>query len=269
MKNSPKISALLSSTAFIAVFILFVVGSSQLALLFKEPLPKLNYGLFGTLGALLAVAIFLKLDHQSFKSIGLMVEKKTLFNLLTGLLLGTVIFMLMMLAFTAFGGMSLQKMNSINYGKIALSLIPFIPLALMEEIGFRTYPFLKLKSALGVWYAQLIIALLFALYHILMGWPIYVAFLGPFIWSFAFGWSALWSEGIAMPFGFHLALNWMQNLAGMKNESIAMFKLVDKNINGSNLVATSETLGIVMHVLIFGLACLLTHRYGKSAKRIS
>ncbi len=261
MKKSPKIFAVLSSLAFIITFIIFLVVGSQLVLFLKEPLPKLYYGLLGTLGALLSLSIFLKIERKSFESIGLRLEKRTLLNLIFGIALGVGIFMLMMLVFTVFGGMYLQKITNVAYGKIALSLIPFIPLALMEEIAFRTYPFIKLKSKLGVWNAQFVIALLFALYHILMGWPIYIAFLGPFIWSFAFGWAALWSRGIAMPFGFHLALNWMQNLAGMKNETSAIFKLVSRNGSNKELAATNEYLGIAMHIIILGAACWLTYRY--------
>lgn len=96
-----------------------------------------------------------------------------------------------------------------------------------------------------------------------MGWPIYIAFLGPFIWSFAFGWSALWSKGIAMPFGFHLALNWMQNLAGMKNEAAAIFKLTYKNDPSKELIAMNEYLGIAMHIAVLGISCFLTYKYCK------
>ena len=261
-----KITTLLSSFAFIALFIVFLIAGSQLALMLKEPIPKLYYGLFGTLGALLALFIFLKVEGKSFDSLGLKIAKRTATNFLKGVLLGTAIFMIMILAFLAFGGMYLQKINAVDYGKIALSLLPFIPLALMEELGFRTYPFLNISSKLGVWYAQIVIAILFALYHILMGWPVQVAFLGPFIWSFAFGWSALWSKGIAMPFGFHLALNWMQNLVGMKNEASALFKLNYRNDPSKELVATNEYLGIGMHLIILSLACFLTYRYCQSKK---
>ncbi len=251
------------SIAFIALFIVFLVLGAQFVLLFKEPIPKLYYGLVGTLGALLTLSIFLKIERKSFGSIGLKFEKTTLVNWLKGILLGIAVFMLMMLVLVLFGGMYFQKINIQNYTRISLSLIPFLPLALMEELAFRTYPFLMLKSKLGTWSAQFIIALLFALYHILMGWPVYIAFLGPFIWSFAFGWSALWSKGIAMPFGFHLALNWMQNLAGMKNEASAIYKLAHKENLGKELVATEEYLGIGMHVVILGIACFLTYKYIK------
>lgn len=261
MKKWPKTYALLKSTAFIIIFVIFLVGSSQLVLLIKEPLPKLYYGIFGTLGALLTLLIFLKSEGKKEEAIRLNVNKKTTLNFLNGIVVGIGIFMLMMLILIAFGGMYFQKITPIHYGNIALSLIPFIPLALMEEIAFRTYPFLRLKSKLGVWYAQFSMAMLFALYHILMGWPVHIAFLGPFIWSFVFGLSALWSKGIAMPFGLHLALNLMQNLAGMKNETSAIFKLTYRNNPSKELEATNEYLGISMHIVILAIACFLTYEY--------
>ena len=259
MKKSPKIYALAKSIAFVIVFVIFLFAGAQLVHLFKEPLPKLYYGTFGTLGALLTLIIFLKIEHKTFKDINLIIDKKTTLNLLVGILIGITIFMVMTLVFVVFGGMYFQKINSINYSKIALSLIPFIPLALMEELAFRTYPFLKLRSKFGVWHAQFGVAILFAVYHILMGWPVYIAFLGPFIWSFMFGWSALWSKGIAMPFGIHFAVNCMQNLVGMKNETFAIFKLAYTNSPSKEVAATSEYLGVVMHLVMLGVACLLTH----------
>ena len=254
--------SVLLSTAFIGVFILFLVGGSQLVLFFTEPLPKLYYGIFGTLGALLTLTTFSKLTHTSFNSIGLTFEKYSVFNWLKGILIGIGVFVPMILVLVLFGGMHFEKVNN-NYASIGLSLLPFIPLALMEELAFRTYPFLILKSKLGTWNAQFIIALLFALYHILMGWPISIAFLGPFIWSFAFGWSALWSKGMAMPFGFHLALNWMQNLAGMKTEGSSLFKLAYKNDSSKEIMAMSEYLGIGMHLAILAISCFLTYKYIK------
>lgn len=256
-----KLSAVITSIAFIALFICFLVLGSQLVLIIKEPIPKLYYGLFGTIGAILSLLIFLKWDGKAFKDIGLVWSKRTPFNLLTGFGLGLGIFTLMILVLITFGGLSIQKAKPIDYSNIAIFLLPFIPLALMEELAFRTYPLLKLNTKIGPWAAQLIIALLFALYHILNGWSIYIAFLGPFIWSFVFGWSALWSRGIAMPFGLHLALNWMQNLTGLKNDSQAIFKLVYSNNPNKELIALNEYLGIGLHLVILGFACLLTHKY--------
>jgi membrane protease YdiL (CAAX protease family) len=67
-----------------------------------------------------------------------------------------------------------------------------------------------------MWVAQIVIALLFALYHVAGGQSVASSFIGPGIWSFVFGTAALLSKGIAMPTGIHFAANLLQAAFGMK-----------------------------------------------------
>ncbi len=119
---------------------------------------------------------------------------------------------------------------------------------------------------MGIWSAQVIIAMAFAVYHVLNGWGVFIAFTGTFVWAFVFGLSALWSKGIAMPTGIHIALNAMQNLAGMKNNGAELFKLAYKEQQTKEVVATADYTGIGLHITILIIALLLTEYYRRKQK---
>ena len=67
----------------------------------------------------------------------------------------------------------------------------------------------------GLRIAQVMTSLAFVGYHIIQGWDVQTAFLGPGIWAFVFGLGAVWSKGIALPTGIHVALNLNQLVFGM------------------------------------------------------
>lgn len=47
-------------------------------------------------------------------------------------------------------------------------------------VGFRAYPLWTLVGALGIWWAQGVVAVAFALVHILYGWSMSPVLLGVF-----------------------------------------------------------------------------------------
>ena len=143
----------------------------------------------------------------------------------------------------------------------------------MEEVAFRSYPFLKLNKVFGLRITQVIIAVSFALYHIIQGWGFQIAFLGPGIWAFVFGLAAVWSKGIAVPTGIHMALNLIQQLVGMKSgdsESIWLLTLPE-NISDAAM-AQAETWGIITQLLVLAAAIICIEIYirkNNSPKNIS
>ena len=79
----------------------------------------------------------------------------------------------------------------------------------------QSHSLIRLNQVFGVRMTLLITAFAFALYHASMGWSFYIAFTGPFVWSFVFGLAALRSKGIAMPSGIHISVNILQNIIGL------------------------------------------------------
>jgi hypothetical protein len=83
----------------------------------------------------------------------------------------------------------------------------YAALAAGEELGFRGYPFHRLRDRFGVVIAQIIVALAFAVYHLLQGWPLVNALIGTTAGSVLFGLATLVSGGLAFPIGVHAAWN--------------------------------------------------------------
>jgi membrane protease YdiL (CAAX protease family) len=131
----------------------------------------------------------------------------------------------------------------------------------MEEIAFRSYPFIKLHKRFGLRMTQVIVAVVFALYHVAGGQSVLGSFLGPGVYAFVFGLAAVWSGGIAMPFGIHLALNILQPLTGMRGGVGAVWTLSQKNNVAGSSMAAPETIGMVMQFIVLVAAILLTEYY--------
>ena len=131
----------------------------------------------------------------------------------------------------------------VDLGKFAWMSLSLVPLAFMEELAFRSYPFFKLKDAFGVWVAQFAIAILFALYHYIGGWSLFASFAGPGVWSFAFGLLALRSNGIALPTGFHFGLNLALAAIGNKYWVPALFTIDFANTPTDEMLKSNEYFG--------------------------
>ena len=145
--------------------------------------------------------------------------------------------------------------------------LSIIPLAFMEEMAFRSYPFNALNKAFGLRKTQIIIAIAFAIYHIIQGWGIAIAFLGPGIWAFVFGLGTIWSKGIALPTGIHFSLNLMQQLLGMKpgeNASIFVVKQPIQTI--TNSIDQFSVAGIVSQVVVLIITLILMEYYIRKNK---
>ncbi|WP_431216266.1 CPBP family intramembrane glutamic endopeptidase [Puia sp. P3] len=191
----------------------------------KSHLPGFSNWISGTLAAFLVTWIFLRWEKSSFTSIGLLWEKGTLFRFFKGFLLGSCIFFVMVLILAGYSGGRLQRIPWNADGYTLIAYLTFIPLGLMEEVAFRSYPLVRLNQVFGIRVTLLIIALAFALYHISMGWSIYVALAGPFVWSFVFGLAAVWSRGIALPAGIHISVNVLQNIIGLNGGKGLLWKI--------------------------------------------
>jgi membrane protease YdiL (CAAX protease family) len=97
-----------------------------------------------------------------------------------------------------------------------MSLLTYIAVSCREELGFRGYPLFRLKGFFGVWGAQIIVALVFAVEHMAGGWPLLRAILGAGVGSLMFGMAAIATRGLAVPIGLHAAWNFGDWILGGK-----------------------------------------------------
>ena len=82
----------------------------------------------------------------------------------------------------------------------------------VEELIFRGYSFERLIAGIGHWKAQLVTAILFAVFHIANGWPWQVALVGTTTGSLLFGLVFVRWHSVPAAVGVHVAANWMRDL---------------------------------------------------------
>jgi membrane protease YdiL (CAAX protease family) len=252
-------NALLRSLVFWCLFEALLYASGKVTAMIPFDWTRFTYAILGTCGVLMLIWIFLRVEKKSFKNIGLSWEKNTLPKFLAGLFIGTVIMVIALLVLTGFTSLQFKRSsNLIQPLTWAMYLMVIIPLALMEELAFRSYAFLKLNTAYGLWWAQFMAAVAFALYHVLSGWSWQVSFLGPFVWAFVFGLAAIASRGIALPTGIHTALNFLQMLTGMKADKQSLWILDLEQNHSASAQAKVDMVGILFQIFILITALLCT-----------
>jgi uncharacterized protein len=237
------------------------LSSSLLLHLFTGKTERFAFGVIGSIVGYLVIWGFLKIDKSTFREIGLVWESRTFTRFFKGILIGTVIFLISLLLLKNFTELQFQHNPRGIDSTTMLGYLIFFPLALMEELAFRSYPFIKLNKRYGIWVAQFFVATAFALYHIVYGWSVYNAFSGPFVWAFVFGIAAVWSGGIAMPLGIHFAVNILQPLTGMKGEEHSLWILDYKAGTPEKLIAHTGSVLLFIQILIFAGAVIFTAIY--------
>ena len=213
---------------------------------------------------LLLTVFLLRIDRGSLYEIGLSFTLKTLPQFVLGIGLGVALVAAMLSALLLLTPLEIETTPNSNVLSIlGASFVILFALAMMEELAFRSYSLFKLRQAWGIRPAVYITSIAFAFYHGLAVENL----LGPGVWGLIFGWMAISTNSIALPTGFHLGLNWLQALAGMKPEySKSIWEL---SIGTSSGFIDVEALGILMQVvlLIAGISIveMLVTRKNKSA----
>ena len=246
---------------------LFIIGQF-IVKLFDPRWERAIYGVPGTLAALLATLIVLKIENKSLKDIGLYWQRSTTLKFFKGIFIGVLCFGFLLSMLLLFTPLQIQK-NSASISFIdLLSYWPILPLAFMEEIAFRAYPMIRLTSVYGLRITQIIVAIAFALYHVATGWTLFAAFLGPGVWAIVFGLSAQWSGGIAMPTGIHVALNILQPLVGMGAGNYTSIWFLDYPQGTIPVqIQRAENMGLILQLSILLFAWLATEFYIRKNKK--
>lgn len=260
-------STRLTTTLQVFIYWILFIGVLMLVGRFLNPAfpvqyEQFVYGIGCTIGTFVLTYFFIRSEKKTLREYGLSWESGTLFRFLKGLFYGLLIFAGLIVLLVVAGGVRVRL--SANWELSSLFwYLPILPLALFEEVAFRSYPFTKLNKTYPFLATQLIVALVFAFYHISMGWNPLVSFLGPGIWALVFGLGAAWSKGIALPTGIHVALNLSQQITSMKGTtSGTVFELTADPKAG---ILPADTVGIIGQVLAGVIAIVLTIWYSRKA----
>jgi hypothetical protein len=136
---------------------------------------------------------------------------------------------------------------SVGFAPVSMAFVAYVTLASREELAFRGYPLRRLDSCLGAWTAQFVVALVFAIEHVVGGATWTNAILGPFVGSLLFGMAALVTRGLALPIGLHAAWNFGQWTLGEKESSGIWRPIVEQ---GYTLHV--DYMGMLSYLLVFG-----------------
>jgi membrane protease YdiL (CAAX protease family) len=259
--SGSKIKYVLRAMLFCTVFTGLFIALSFFKSAFPGKFERLVHGIIGTIAALLTTLLFLKWDKKSFSDIGLNFEKTTLKKFFSGVLMGIGLMGLLTISVIYISDFKIETNSNSDILNFIFWTLPLIPLAFMEEVGFRAYPVSILKDKTGIRITLLITSILFAIYHIANGWSIQNSFLGAGVWGIIYGLAAIYSKGISMPTGIHYAANLTTSAFGISNDSFNIWTL--KQSNGMTLenYQSSQLVTLIPQISVFLLGVLLMEWY--------
>jgi membrane protease YdiL (CAAX protease family) len=250
-------------TSFLKVFlywaifiILLFMAASQSGAIFSPKIHLFVYTLSGAAIAFMVAWIFISAERKSLADYKLVWQRDTLLKFFKGIAIGVASFLAIVLVLVLFANLEINRNPEAWTAWTLFWYLSIIPAALMEEIAFRSYPFLKLNDAFGLRVTQLTVAVVFALYHVALGWNIVTAFLGPGIWAFVFGIAAIRSNGIALPAGIHVGLNVTLTILGMGGAGHESLFSTSQTESDANAIVGLSTRIVVLLVGVY-----LTERY--------
>lgn len=161
---------------------------------------------------ILLTFFFLRRENRSLAELGLDASARTCAQLIAGLIGGILLMMVVALCVYVLLPFSWKYNSSFSLTAAALSLTAFLFDNAVEELIFRGYSFERLIAVIGHWKAQLVTALLFAVFHIVGGWPWQVALVGTTVGSLLFGLVFVCWRSVPAAIGVHAAVNWTNSL---------------------------------------------------------
>ena len=256
------------SIIFCILFTTLLAAGSFLKQFLPVDYERFAYGVIGTLIAILLTWIFLRIERKTFSMLGLNWGSHTIGNFLIGLLIGIVLSLVMIgiLLWVS----DLRLVRSPGTGLIAFLgwTLALLPLAYMEELAFRGYPFINLNEKFNPWVAQLLVSIMFAFYHFAGGQSLSSSFIGPGTWSFVFGLAMMMSGGLAVPTGIHYAANIVQAAMGTKNGFPSLWYIDGADKLGPDALQRIEMNGNIIQIslLFFTLILMSWHIRNKKYK---
>ncbi len=156
----------------------------------------------------------LRLRREPLSSVGFRIDRRWMIEAGVGTLLGIAAMLMIVGLVWAAGGVRFELDPARSAGTLAYGLYLFLFVALFEETLFRGFLFQRLVDGMGIWVAQLSLALLFAIGHWgnpgMQGATEVVATLDLSLGAILLGLAWLRTRSLALPVGLHLGWNWMQ-----------------------------------------------------------
>jgi hypothetical protein len=250
-----KIKLTLPAFIYLALGMLIFIISRSINF---PPTMQFSVGVIGVLISLIFFYLakaFLGYEKISLAMVNLVPNKGTFNRFSVGIIIGAIITGIMLTLLFTLTEIDIERVPSETWLSFLLAAIVFVPLALMEELLFRGYPFFRLTQVFNIRWVLLITATLFAFYHYNDATSISSIMLGPGIWGVTFGVAAYLSKSIAVPLGMHFSANAMQALFGLKLDHVALWKVT----KSTNLTTTLEPehLGLIMQLILLVVSVIV------------
>ena len=193
-------------------------GRALLFLLITSPIWAFRraFAVFHPVAMLLLVLgatfLFLWWDRRTPEVLGLNPSLRRLAELAGGLLGGAIVIGVMAAAVAAVLPFSWELNSAFSAGAAAWSFLYLLASNAVEELVFRGYGFERMIAAIGHWPAQIITALIFAVFHVVHGWTWENALVSTTLGSVLFGLVFVRWRSVPAAVGVHAAMNWMRDL---------------------------------------------------------
>ena len=155
-----------------------------------------------------------QLRKESLASVGFKIDPKWMKEILYGTFLGAGLILAASGMIWAIGGVHFELDPARSLSSMSYGLYVFLFVALFEETLFRGFIFQRLVDGAGIWIAQIVLALLFALGHWdnpgMEGATKFWASLDLALGAVMLGLAYLRTRSLALPVGIHLGWNWAQ-----------------------------------------------------------
>jgi uncharacterized protein len=163
---------------------------------------------------LLATWACTRLRKEPLSNVGYRLDRRWFMEIAGGMLFGMGTALAVVGMIWAIGGVRFELAPARSIGALLTGLYVFLFVALMEENLYRGFIFQRLLDGIGIWPAQIAMALLFALGHwgnpgMQVGTEI-VATLDLFLGAVLLGLAYVRTRSLALPIGLHLGWNWTQ-----------------------------------------------------------
>ena len=162
---------------------------------------------------LLAATLFaLRLEGRSAAALGLDPSWRRARELLGGLIGGALLIGMMALLIGLVLPFPWVRNPRFDVVAAGLTFAALLCGNAVEELVFRGYSFDRLIAGIGHWKAQLVTALVFAVFHVAQGWSWQVALMGTTVGSLLFGLVFVRWQSVPAATGVHAAVNWVRDL---------------------------------------------------------
>jgi hypothetical protein len=225
--NSARWTRLAQALLFLLCCAILLAVTSGLLSALPRQWSALIVGLIASVCTFALTVLFLRWNKLKLADAGAAPAAGSALRFVAGLFAGLVLVVLHLCLLLSAGHVTLQRTHGIGLTSIAIALLTYLALSCREELAFHGYALRRLEQPFGLWIALFIIAIAFALEHVLGGVSWIHAFTGAAIGSLLFGMAALATRGLAVPIGMHAGWNFGQWVLGGK-ESPGLWKQVAK-----------------------------------------